>query len=113
MLKELTLSSLGETKAGEQFEEAMQTVRHSLSKDADVQGARNIIIKLSFKPDERGCILADISVNTNTPRRKIKSLAMLENGQLKIDTVTNDAKQPSLLEGGEGKVAPIRKEGGR
>lgn len=107
MLKELTLISLGETKAGEEFEEAMAAVRHSLDKDADIQGARTINIKLSFKPDERGMILADISVTRSTPRRKIKSLAMMENGQLKIDTVSNDARQPGLPEMG-GKVAQLR-----
>ena len=107
MLKELTLASLGETKAGEEFEEALEAIRHSLNKDADIQGARTINIKMSFKPDERGCILADISVTRTTPRRKIKSLAMIENGQLKLDTVTNDARQPGLPEMG-GKVAQLR-----
>lgn len=106
-MKEFTLGSLGETKAGEEFEAAMADIRQSLTKDADIGGTRTINIKLSFKPDERGYISADINVTRNVPRRKIKSLAMMENGQLKIETVTNDARQPGLPEMG-GKVAQIR-----
>ncbi len=111
MLKELTLASIGETRAGGQFEEAIGMVVKSLEKDGDVQGARTITMKLSFTPDDRGYISADTSVEVKTPNRKLKTLAALENGELKIDTVSNDVRQPDLLDGTkDDNVRPFKKE---
>lgn len=111
-LEKLTLRSLEDTAVKQQFEEAIEVIRQSLGKDGDVDGARSLTMKMSFTPDERGYIATDISVVASTPHRKLKTLAIYEEGVLKIDAVTNDARQPSLLEGAEGgKVTQLRKEG--
>lgn len=107
MLKELTLESLGRTRAAKQFNEAMDVIKQSLDEDGDVEGTRTVTLKLSFKPNDRGYIESDISVETRTPRRKIKTLAAFEEGKLKIDVVSDDVTQPFL-----DNIAPINGKGG-
>lgn len=98
-LKEMSLQTLQETVLNGQFTEAMSQVIESIERDKDVQGDRSITIKISFKPGDRGVINADMSCQANTPGRKVKSIAILEHGILKIDTLSNDARQPDLYDG--------------
>lgn len=99
MLNDLSLSSLAQTKLAGQFEEALQAITESLKKDGDVQGERSITIRLGFKPDDRGFVTADMSVTASTPKRKVKTIAALDGGKLKIDTISNDAQQPDIFDG--------------
>ena len=112
MLKELSMESLAETKLAAMFDEAVRIVNESFEKDTDVQGKRSIVLRIDFKPNEHGYVDAEMSVHASTPKRKVKSLASFDEGVLKIDTISNDARQPSLMDQEEmGKVVKI-KEGG-
>lgn len=92
------MQSLGETVLAGQFAEAMASVQESFEKDKDIAGARNIIIKLSFVPDDRGHIKVDMDCTCSTPNRKVKTIAVMEGGTLKIDTLSNDARQPDIFD---------------
>lgn len=98
MLKTLSMESLGETVLAGQFAEAMSAIQESFEKDKDIAGARTITIKMSFIPDDRGHIKVDMDCTYNTPSRKVKTIAILESGTLKIDTLSNDARQPDLYD---------------
>lgn len=98
MLKDLSLSTLAETKLQGQFLEALGIVNKSLEKEGDISGVRTISIKLAFTPNERGYINVDMSCNANVPGRRVLTIAALEDKTLRIDTLSNDAQQPSLLE---------------
>lgn len=116
MLKDLTLSSLGETKLDELFREALTHIENSLDADKDIKGKRSISISLAFEPNEHGYISVDMSVRYRTPEREVKTIATLEDSSLKIDTVSGDARQPDLYDAGagDGKVIDLKKriEGG-
>jgi len=111
MLEELTLSSLERTRAGEQFEEAMKAIRESLEKDGDIQKARTVSIEISFKPDPRGFLSTELSVNAKTPKRSISTISTYEDGSIKIDTFTNDARQPALPGMENDTVIPFQQKG--
>jgi len=98
-LQTMSLESLQQTVLNGQFTEAMSEIIESLERDKDVAGERSVSIKISFKPGDRGIINADMSCQANTPGRKVKTIAVLEHGILKIDTVSGDARQPDMYDG--------------
>ncbi len=77
----------------------MKKVQKSLEKEHDVAGAREISIKLVFKPDTRlgkGNVSLAMSCAVKMPQRAFLSIANVEDGEIKIDTTTNDSRQPAL-----------------
>ena len=113
MLVEMSLESLGKTKLAPLFAEAIATTVESLEKDGDVSGKREVTIKLSFEKTETGHITTSLSCSTKTPLRSVKTLAALgDTGTLRIDTATNDARQPSMLPDPEAKEAEATAEAG-
>lgn len=99
-LETMSLQTLQQTVLNGQFTEAMSEIINSLERDKDVTGERSVTIKISFRPGDRGIINADMSCAASTPGRKVKSIAVLEHGVLKIDTLSNDARQPDLYDKG-------------
>lgn len=110
MLKEFSLATLGETKVAPQFAEGMAMILESLEKDKDIKGKRSISIDVSFTPDDRGIVMVDMAVKASTPHRTVKTIAMLEDKNLKIDVVSNDAQQPDIFD--DERIAYI-KQGGK
>lgn len=105
-LEKFSLDALNRTKVGAEFEVALETVQESFVKDKDVAGARSITLTIEFNANAAGekYRTAEMKVSVKTPRRSTKSIAVLdENGQLRIDTTSNDARQPELFEPGEEK----------
>jgi len=96
-LQGLTLQSLGNTKLAEQFAEAVLELHKSFETDADVSGERSITIKLGMKRDS-GAIIVDMGCTYATPSRKVKTIAVLEHGTIKVDTISNDARQPDIFD---------------
>ena len=108
MLKKFTLASLQETRLAPLFEEAVFTVEESM-KDHDLLGKRTIKMTLTFEPDDRGYVKVDMTVKTDTPSRSIRSMAAMDGDRLQIDTVSDDVRQPDLLdEEAQGKVLDIK-----
>jgi hypothetical protein len=104
-LEKFSLDALQRTKVGAEFEEALKTVQESFVKDRDVAGARAITLTIEFNTNAAGekYRTAEMKVSVKTPRRSMKSIAVLdEHGQLKIDTTSNDARQPELFDQGQG-----------
>ncbi|MCK5236922.1 MAG: hypothetical protein KAR06_08050 [Deltaproteobacteria bacterium] len=103
MLVNMNLEQLGKTDLRHLFDEARAMVERSLIEDKDVGGKREINIKLGFERTETGHISISMACSTKTPTRALKSLGTLnEAGHLAIDTVSNDARQPDLLDEGAG-----------
>lgn len=114
MLVDMSLGALQDTKLAVQFDEAIKVVVDSFAKDEDVSGPRDITVKLSFVKNETGHIIASMSCATKTPKRTIKTLGALgDAGMLRIDTVTNDARQPSMLPEPEKKPEAVSETGGQ
>ena len=110
-LKELTLSALEDTKLKEMFQEKMNEISFSLSKDADVPGDRKIWIEMTFSPKD-GYLITTYECGAKMPGRKVSSIATFEDHKIKIDTVSGDSRQPDLYD--NHKVTPItaaKKEG--
>lgn len=111
-LEKLTLASLEKTKLKNMFDGAMDEVLHSLCHDKDVPGDRGITVKLAFKQKD-GYIITAMKCTASVPGREVSTIASLEDDQtLKIDTVSQDARQPDLYD--NDKVTPIsaaKKEG--
>ncbi len=95
MLEDLNLKSLDKTRAGELFIEGVKEVEKSYEKNGDVEGARSVTLKVSFNKDGN-MVIADMSVAVSTPSRKVKTIAAIDETGLKIDTQSNDARQPVL-----------------
>lgn len=115
MLEKFSLDSLSRTKVGVEFGDALDRIKESLSLDSDVEGERSITLTISFKKNAAGerYKTAEMRVSAKTPRRSIKSIATLDDdGNIKIDTLSADARQPSLLEAGSDKVTPLKAANG-
>jgi len=112
MLKDLTLAALSETKMQAMFSEALAAVETSMEKDSDLSGERTITMKMKFKPNTRGYVEVDMSCTCNTPNREIRTFASMKEGVLQIDTFSNDATQPDMLELPENVIQMKKAQGG-
>jgi len=97
-LEDLSLSALERTNLGKQFSEALAAIEDSFEKDADVAGERSINIKMSFNPTDGSYVSVLLACSYATPRRKVKTIGTITDGILKIDTISNDVRQPDLLD---------------
>lgn len=117
-LEKFSLDALSKTGVGQEFQQALEAVQESFVKDLDVAGARSITLTIEFTANAAGkkYRTAEMKVSVKTPRRNTKSIAVLDdNGQLRIDTTSNDARQPELFEPAENQEAgelKLLKEGG-
>ncbi len=98
MLENLSLSALDRTKLGELFGQSLAQVVESLEKDGDVKAARKITVALSFKKNEFGMLETEMKCHAATPPRSVMSMTEMGDETIKIDTATNDASQPSMLD---------------
>lgn len=100
MLEKLSLSALaGNGKFDEQFTKAVDAVQRSLNEDKDIQGERSITVKLAFKNSGHGdYVNTDITVSQSVPKRKLKTIGIVEHGELRIDSYSGNAQQPSMLD---------------
>lgn len=115
MFERFCLDSLARTKVGVEFNDALERIKQSFAADGDVEGERSITLSISFKKNAAGerYKTAEMRVTAKTPRRSIKSIATLDDdGNIKIDTLSADARQPSLLEAGGDNVTPIKAANG-
>lgn len=107
MLEDISLGALQRTKINEEFEKGIKEIAKSIEEDGDIGKKREISLAITFLP-EGGYITTEMIIGVKTPRRMVKSIAALE-GNIKIDTVSNDARQPDLF---DSNVTPINEKRG-
>lgn len=95
MLKELTLENLKETKLKPLFDKALNEVLFSLYQENDIPGKRELMIKITFELDG-GDLDTRYECIPKTPHRSSRTLAILEDHTVKIETTSNDARQPGF-----------------
>ena len=96
MLENMSLSSLEKTKLNPLFLKALNEVLFSIIHEADITGARSITIDLTFKPKD-GYVITTMECSHKVPGRSVSAIATLDKDMLKIDTVSNDARQPDMI----------------
>lgn len=95
MLEDMSLKTLHNTKAGEQFDEAIRTVRESFEKDGDVDGARSVTLKLDFIMKD-AFLFVNMKSSVATPSRSVKSICSMDEKGIKVDVDSGDVRQPML-----------------
>lgn len=103
MLENISLEALQRTKVNKEFEKGIEEITKSFESDGDIQKKREISLTIIFTPIE-GYITTEMAIGVKTPRRTVKSIGALE-GSIKIDTYSNDVRQPDLFD--EGNVTKI------
>ena len=97
-LEPITLESLGKTELNELFQEAVREVSKSIADPKKIPGKRSISIDLTFDPKENGFMMTTMECTAKVPGRKVSGMASYKEDTVRIDTVSNDARQPDLLE---------------
>ncbi len=94
-LKELTLENLKDTKLQPLFDREMAKILQSLYHENDIAGKRKIAIDITFELDG-GNIITSFECEAKIPNRTAKVIAVLEDNQVKIETTSDNAKQPGF-----------------
>lgn len=87
----LSLDTLNEGTLFEDFDGALARVSESFEHDGDLGGARQITIKISFKPEGKRLIKTEHTVETKLPARGRSGMAWTaEGGSLKTESLCRE-----------------------
>ncbi|RJP48755.1 MAG: hypothetical protein C4586_08550 [Anaerolineaceae bacterium] len=95
MLKELSLANLKDTKLLPLYNNEMAKVLQSVIFENDIPGKRKISIDITVDLDG-GSVIITFDCEAKVPKRSSKAIAVIEDEKIKIETTSDNAKQPGF-----------------
>lgn len=97
MLKDVTLTNLSEGQVEQKFQEVLGEAMNAWAEGRG--GKCRITISIELKPHDSGAFVAlAAKTKISLPDRATSSVLMLKDGRLKVETTSNDAREPGLFE---------------